>query len=81
MLNKMNVVGIILLLVEIYLAIGLVFAGYFVAFRVGKHDEVAKDSGIVFRLIIFFGASVFWFLLVIQLLQNKERVEVTAHRL
>jgi hypothetical protein len=79
--DKMNFAEIILILTEIYFAIGLVFAGYFVAFRIGKYDETAKDSSLFFRFIIFFGAAALWSVLVFQILQNKEKIEVTAHRL
>jgi hypothetical protein len=65
----------------IYLAVGVIFALYFVIFRVGKYDEAAKNSGIIFRFVIFFGAVIFWLLLVWQIIQNKEKIEVTAHRL
>ena len=81
MLEKMNFAEIILVLTEIYLAIGLIFAVYFVVFRVGIYDEVAKNSSIFFRLIIFFGAVVLWSILAFQILQNRDRIEVTAHRL
>jgi hypothetical protein len=65
----------------IYLAIGVFFALYFVVFQITKYDETAKNSSIFFRVIIFFGATVFWVLLLNQIVQNKDRVEVTAHRL
>ncbi len=65
----------------IYLAIGVFFALYFVAFQITKYDGSAKSTGIFFCVIIFFGATVFWVLLLNQIVQNKDRVEVTAHRL
>jgi Kef-type K+ transport system membrane component KefB len=79
--DKMNFAEIILILAEIYFAIGVIFAGYFVAFQIGKYDETAKDSSVFFRFIIFFGAAALWIALVFQILQNKEKVEVTAHRI
>jgi prolipoprotein diacylglyceryltransferase len=77
----MNIVEIIVSTFGIYLAIGVVFAVYFVAFRITKYDATAKNSSIFFRVIIFFGACVLWALLVFQIVQNKDRIEVTAHRL
>jgi hypothetical protein len=77
----MTLLEIILILIGIYLAIGAVFALYFVTFQISKYDESANGTSIFFRIIIFFGATVFWFVLAKQIFQNKERIEVTAHRL
>ncbi len=72
---------IIVYAVEIYLAIGVLFAFWFVISGVNKLDESAKDSGFGFRLIIFFGAVAFWILLTWRLLKGKKRpTEQTAHR-
>ena len=64
-----------------YLATGCLFSIYFSFFAVGKFDESAKNSGIGFRLIIFFGAAAFWVLLLIRLLSGSgPPPEITAHR-
>ena len=65
----------------IYLILGVVFALYFVIFQIGKFDETAKNSGFFFRLIIFFGATVFWIFLLLWMFKKKERVERTSHRI
>jgi hypothetical protein len=65
----------------VYLAIGFLFSIYFSFFAVGKFDEAAKEAGIGFRLIIFFGVVAFWALLAWRLFRGKKRpVEKTAHR-
>jgi hypothetical protein len=77
----MTLLEIILVFIGIYLAIGVVFALYFVAFHITKFDETAKNSSIFFRVIIFFGATFFWLNLAFQIFNNKEKIEITAHRL
>jgi hypothetical protein len=77
----MTLLEIILVLVGIYLAIGAVFALYFVVFQIARFDKAANGTSIFFRIIIFFGATALWVLLLKQILQNKERIEVTAHRI
>ncbi len=64
-----------------YLATGFLFSFYFSFFAVGKFDKSAKNSGIGFRLIIFFGAAAFWSLLLIRMLRGSgQPQEITAHR-
>lgn len=55
-----------------YLAIGLLFAVWFVAFGVTKFDDSAKETGIGFRLIIFFGAAAFWAFLAWRLVKKND---------
>lgn len=65
----------------VYLAIGVLFALWFVAFGITKFDESAKGTSIVFRLIILFGAIPFWFLLAKRILKGEQHpTEKTAHR-
>ena len=72
---------IIVYLTFVYLAIGLLFAAWFVAFGVTKLDDSAKGTSFGFRLIIFFGAVAFWILLAWRLLKGEKRpIEKTAHR-
>jgi hypothetical protein len=72
---------IIVYAVEIYLAIGVLFAFWFVIYGVNKLDETAKQSGYGFRLIIFFGTVAFWILLTWRLFKGEKRpTEQTAHR-
>ena len=56
-----------------YLAIGFLFSVYFSFFAVKKFDESAKDAGIGFRLIIFFGVVAFWTLLAWRLFRGQKR--------
>ena len=64
----------------IYLAIGFLFSIYFSFFAVKKFDESAKDAGIFFRIIIFFGVVAFWIYLAIRMFGNKGQPnEITAH--
>lgn len=67
--------------VFIYLTCGAVFAVWFVVRGIGKFDEAAKDSGVAFRLIIFFGAAAFWVFLLQRLMKGAAKPqEKTAHR-
>ncbi len=74
-------VEIIVFAIGIYLAVGVVFAVWFVIFGIAKLDESAKSTSIGFRLIIFFGAAVFWVLPAKRLLfHEKLPTENNAHR-
>ena len=73
---------IIVYTVFIYLAIGVLFAFWFVTFNITKLDDSAKGTSIGFRLIIFWGAIPFWFLLAKRILKGEKRpTEKNAHRL
>ncbi len=64
-----------------YLAIGVLFAVWFVAFGITKLDDSAKGTSLGFRLLIFFGAIAFWILLAWRLLRGEKRpIEQNAHR-
>jgi hypothetical protein len=64
-----------------YLGIGFLFSSYFSFVAVKKFDQAAKDAGIGFRLIIFFGVVALWPLLVKRLLAGEgQPVEKTSHR-
>ena len=66
----------------VYLAIGVLFALWFVVFGVTKLDDAAKGTSVGFRLLIFFGAIPFWTLLAWRLLKGEKRpTEQNAHRL
>lgn len=54
---------IIIYTISIYLAIGFLFAIWFVVFGITKLDDSAKNTSIGFRFLIFFGAIPFWILL------------------
>lgn len=65
----------------IYLAIGFLFALYFVIFGVTQLDESAKGTSFGFRFLIFFGAVAFWVLLAWRLFKGEKRpMEQNAHR-
>ena len=67
--------------VFVYLAIGFVFALYFVFFSLKDFDESAKEAGIGFKLIIFFGVVAFWALFASRMLRGVKRpTENNAHR-
>ena len=66
----------------VYLAIGVLFALWFVVFGVTKIDDSAKGTSIGFRILIFFGAIPFWILLAKRILRGEKRpMEQNAHRL
>ncbi len=54
-----------------YLAVGAVFALWFVAFGIGRFDDAASGSGIGFRFIIFFGAAALWVVLAAKLAKRR----------
>jgi hypothetical protein len=79
--NFMIFAEVIVYGVEIYLGLGFLFAVWFVASGVTQLDESAKDTGLGFRLIIFFGAAAFWILLAWRLAKGDKRpLENNAHR-
>lgn len=64
-----------------FLAIGALFALWFVVRGITKIDEAAKGTSIGFRLLIFWGALVFWPLLLKRAVSSERRpVEKTTHR-
>lgn len=72
---------IIVYTVFVYLAIGAVFALWFVVRGITKLDESAKSTSIGFRFLIFWGAVAFWPMLLKRVLSGAKRpVEKTAHR-
>lgn len=65
----------------VYLAIGFLFALWFVISGIAKLDDSAKDTSFGFRFLIFFGAIPFWILLMKRLLKGEKRpTEKNAHR-
>ncbi len=71
------------LLFVIYLALGLVFALFFVTKGAGKIDPTAKAGTIGFRLLIIPGTMAFWPLLAKRWWQGKTEPpeEKNPHRL
>lgn len=66
----------------VYLAIGVLFALWFITFGITKLDDSAKGTSVGFRLLIFFGAIPFWILLAWRLFKGEKRpMEQNAHRL
>lgn len=77
----MLVAEIIVYAAFIYLALGSLFAVYYVFAGVQKYDEDAKNAGIGFRLIIFFGVAALWVIFASRMLSGRKRpIEETAHR-
>ncbi len=72
---------IIVYFLEIYAAIGFIFAVWFVIFGVTRLDDAAKGTGFGFRLLIFAGVVAFWWLLLWRLsVGTKRPTENNAHR-
>ena len=72
---------IIIYLTFAYLAVGFLFALWFVTFGITKLDDSAKGTNIGFRLPIFFGSIPFWILLAWRLAKGEKRpTEQNAHR-
>ena len=77
----MMIAQIIVYIVLFYLVIGFLFSIYFSFFAVKDFDESAKETGMFFRLIIFFGVVAFWVLFAIRMFGKKgQPTEITAHR-
>lgn len=53
----------IIFLLELYCAVGIVFAVYFVSAGITRIDANAKGSGVGFRLLMMPGAMALWPLL------------------
>jgi hypothetical protein len=61
---------VLVLLGSLYLLVGLVFAGYFVARGAGRLDPVASHGTWGFRLLILPGALALWPVLLVRLLRS-----------
>jgi hypothetical protein len=71
----------IVLVAEVYLALGLLFALAFTCFGVGRIDPAARGSGIGFRLLIVPGSTMLWPLLLRRWLRREQPPrERNAHR-
>jgi hypothetical protein len=70
-------------LLEAYVLVGLVFAGFFVSLGVQRLDSEAKGSGIGFRLLILPGVAAFWPMLLARWSRGivEPPVEKNAHRI
>ena len=78
---KVVIAQILVYTVLAYLAVGFLFAFYFVFAKLRKFDPAAKEAGNGFRLIIFFGSIPFWPLLAYRMKKGNEGlVESNAHR-
>ena len=66
-----KIISITLLIAEIYLAAGFLFAIYFLTRGIHKTDEGAQDSSPGFKLIIAPGVIAFWVFLLKKLFSNK----------
>jgi hypothetical protein len=65
----------------IYAAAGILFALFFVFARIHIVDPVAKEAGIFFRFLIFFGSVALWPILLKRSFGKAgEVVEINAHR-
>ena len=73
----------LVVLAEIYLGLGLLFALFFGTKGVGKIDPTAKEGTIGFRLLIIPGTMAFWPLLAKRWLQGMTEPpeEKNPHRL
>jgi len=77
----MLIAQIIVWFVIAYLAVGMVFAAYFVIVKIGDYDESAKAAGIGFRIIVFFGIVPFWVLILSRLVRGTPMPqESNSHR-
>ncbi len=77
----MVVVEILVLVVEIYLVVGILFGIAFVTRGVQAIDHAAEGTGWGFRLIILPGVAVFWPWLLRRWIRGAQPPEErTAHR-
>ena len=68
---------------EIYAALGLIFAGIFVSAGVQKVDTEAQGPGVGFRLLIMPGAAAFWPMLLARWVRGRSEtpIEKNPHRI
>ncbi len=64
-------VQIIFAFVGIYLALGILFAVYFVNFGVARMDPAAKESPVIFKALIIPGSVALWQLLAYKLIFRR----------
>ena len=69
MLEK--IISMLLIVSEIYLACGFLFAIYFLTKGIHKIDEDAHGSPVAFRLLIAPGVIVFWIPLLKKIISHK----------
>jgi hypothetical protein len=63
----------VILSAGVYLAIGVVFALWFVTAGVGRLDAAARGAAPLFRLFIFPGSAALWPAILILLVQARRR--------
>ena len=66
-----KVIGVLLIFIEAYLSMGLLFSIYFLYKGINKIDEGAQRSPITFKLLITPGVIVFWIILLRKLIKQK----------
>lgn len=77
----MTVAEVIVYLIFAYLALGFLFAVWFVTVGISKLDDAAKGTGIGFRLFIFWGSLLLWPVIAKRCIRGEKRpVERNAHR-
>jgi len=60
------------ILLEVYSAVGLLFAIAFVTVGISQVDPASKGSGVGFRLIILPGVAALWPLMLTRWIRDKE---------
>ncbi|MFK7771647.1 MAG: hypothetical protein AB8F94_05885 [Saprospiraceae bacterium] len=55
-----TIISTILFIVGIYLALGIIFSIAFLWKGIAKVDDGAKETGLVFKMLLFPGLVVFW---------------------
>lgn len=68
----MLVAEIIVYLSFAYIALGALFAVWFVFFGAEKIDDAARESGLGFKIVIFVGAAALWIVLLSRLFGLKK---------
>lgn len=63
---------IISIILAAYFSAGILFALWFVTFRIGDFDPAARGTGIFFRFLIFFGAAAMWIVIAAGLIRSSK---------
>lgn len=75
------VAQLIILIVKGYLMCGLIFAVPFLFLGIQRVDPSAKNSTLLFKVVVLPGVTLFWPLMLTRLLRGQEKpTECNAHR-
>lgn len=76
-----SVAQLVILIVKGYLMCGLIFSIPFLFLGIQRVDPSAKNSTLLFKVVVLPGVTLFWPLMLTRLLRGQEKpTECNAHR-